>query len=223
MSYRDPYQYVDTTSAKHLADLQATIRGTVAQVGQAYASRQKEIRAENKKQELKNELTLKKIQANTSKLRTNLGIVDNNNPEVDFATTYNPLINEYEELAKAVDFGTSADPSADRKRMDEIIASVGSIEGTLTNLASYTGNYEELLNNMNKQGGLYSGSNAEVVEGLGILTNRLAGTKKPVFVDGDMSKFVWEIYDDQGKLVTKFSQLQLTKLSQNNGEMLTTI
>tara|TARA_R110000744_G_scaffold177487_1_gene296378 strand:- start:90 stop:1919 length:1830 start_codon:yes stop_codon:yes gene_type:complete len=223
MSYTDPYQYVDTTSAKHLAQLQATIAGSVAQVGGAYASHQKEIRAENKKNKEKNDITLKRIQANASKLRTNLGIIDNENPEVDFGKTYNPLINEYEELAKAVDFGTSEDPSADRKRMDEIITSVGSIKGTLENLASYTGNYEELLNKMDKQGGLYSGSNAEVVKGLGILTNRLGGTKKPVFVDGNMNKFVWEIYDENGEFVTQFSQLQLTKLSQNNGEMLTTI
>jgi len=223
MSYRDPHQYVDTTTSQHFQNLQTTITGAYGGVVKAYAQRQKELKAENEKKEAQTKLIKKGIAKEASLLQRTLYATDNKYPEVDFGELYNPLIKEFEDLSLAVENGTSEDPTADRKRADQIYASVSGITDTLTDLVSFTEDYDIKFDNVDKPGGVYSGMNPDVTLALNIMMQKLPGKRVPRFVDNDMSKFVWDIYDDQGNLVESFSKHRLDQISKGIDEMVTTI
>ena len=223
MSYRDPQQHVDTTTSQHFQNLQTTIAGAFGGVAKSYAQRQKELKAENEKKEAQTKLIKKGIAKEASLLQRTLYATDNKYPEVDFGELYNPLIKEFEDLSLAVENGTSEDPTADRKRVDQIYASVSGITDTLTDLVSFTEDYDIKFDNVDKPGGIYSGMNPDVTLALNIMMQKLPGKRVPRFVDNDMSKFVWDIYDDQGNLVESFSKHRLDQISKGIDEMVTTI
>tara|TARA_R110000824_G_scaffold370927_2_gene560610 strand:- start:7253 stop:8902 length:1650 start_codon:yes stop_codon:yes gene_type:complete len=223
MSYRDPHQYVDTTTSQHFQNLQTTIASAFGGVAKSYAQRQKELKAENEKKEAQTKLIKKGIAKEASLLQRTLYATDNKYPEVDFGELYNPLIKEFEDLSLAVENGTSEDPAADRRRADQIYASVSGITDTLTDLVSFTEDYDIKFDNVDKPGGVYSGMNPDVTLALNIMMQKLPGKRVPRFIDNDMSKFVWDIYDDQGNLVESFSKHRLDQISKGIDEMVTTI
>ena len=137
MSYRNPQQYVDTTTAKSFQNLQQTIAGSFAGVAQSYAQAAERRRKENAKKEEENKRTIKGINKEVSNLRRTLNITDDKYKDTDWAEIYNPLIKEYEDLSNSIEFGTSENPSADRIRRDEIYASVAGLENSIANVASY--------------------------------------------------------------------------------------
>ena len=223
MSYRNPQQHVDTTTSQHFQNLQTTIAGAFGGVAKSYAQRQKELKAENEKKEAQTKLIKKGIAKEASLLQRTLYATDNKYPEVDFGELYNPLIKEFEDLSLAVENGTSEDPAADRRRADQIYASVSGITDTLTDLVSFTEDYDIKFDNVDKPGGIYSGMNPDVTLALNIMMQKLPGKRVPRFIDNDMSKFVWDIYDDQGNLVESFSKHRLDQISKGIDEMVTTI
>ena len=112
MSYRNPQQYVDTTTAKSFQNLQQTIAGSFAGVAQSYAQAAERRRKENEKKEAENKLTIKRINKEVSTLRRNLNITDDKYKDTDWSSVYNPLIKEFESLSTSIEFGTSENPSA---------------------------------------------------------------------------------------------------------------
>ena len=224
MSYRNPQQYVDTTSAQHFQNLQSTISQSFSNVAKSYAEDQRRIQADNKKRDKENKLIKKGVQKEVSILNRTLYSTDNKYPEVDFGELYNPLIKEFEDLSLKVEMGTSEDPTADRTRLDQIYSSVTGITDTLGNLVSFTENYDEKMDNLNKPGGIYGGGmDPNVNLGLNIMMQKLPGKRVPRYVDGNMSKFVWDVYDDQGELVQTFSKQRLDQLANGIDEMVTII
>ncbi len=224
MSYRNPQQHVDTTTSQHFQNLQATIAGAYAGVAKSYADRQKELRAKQEKKDAETKLIKKGIAKEASLLQRTLYVTDNKYPEVDFGELYNPLIKEFEDLSLSIDMGTSETPSADKTRRDQIYASVTGITDTLTNLVSFTEDYDVKMDNLDKPGGIYGGGmEPDVNLGLNIMMQKLPGKRVPRFVDNDMSKFVWDIYDDKGNLVTSFSKQRLDQISKGIDEMVTVI
>ncbi len=224
MSYRNPQQYVDTTSAQHFQNLQSTIAGSFANVAKSFAEDQRRIQAENKQRDKENKLIKKGVSKEVSFLNRTLYSTDNKYPEVDFAELYNPLVKEFEDLSLKVEMGTSENPAADKTRLDQIYASVTGITDTLGNLVSFTEDYDEKMDNLNKPGGVYGGGmDPNVNLGLNIFMQKLPGKRVPRFENGDMNKFVWDIYDDKGELVQTLSKQRLDQISKGIDEMVTII
>lgn len=224
MSYRNPQQFVPQSYAQQNQQLQNTIAGTTAKLGAQYAQQQKELRAENERTTERNKATQNKINDRSLRMLTNLGDVNNANPSVDFAPTYEPLIAEYKKLSEDIAFGRSEDGVADQARVDAIYSSVSKITGTMSNLASFTTDFGAQVDGLGEPGGLFGGMDPATIEGLSIMTQKLGGKRVPKFKDpNDLDSFVWEVYNSEGELVTEFSQQQLQAISTGIDELVTTI
>ena len=223
MSYRNPQQYVDTTTAKSFQNLQQTIAGSFAGVAQSYAQAAERRRKENEKKEEENERTIKSINKEVSNLRRTLNITDDKYKDTDWAEIYNPLIKEYEDLSNSIEFGTSENPSADRIRRDEIYASVAGLENSIANVASYVDGMDDKIMNADKQGGLYTGMDSNVFKGLSIFSQKLPGKRQPRFVDGNVKKLVWDVYDENDNLIQTFDAEKLQRIGTDLDELVITI
>ena len=224
MSYTNPQQFVPQQYAQQNQRLQDTIAGTTAKLGAQYAQQQKELRAKNERITKENKITKGRIADRSLGLLKDLGVVDNANPSVDFTTLYKPMVEEYKNLSEAIAFGTSEDPIADQKRVDEIYTSVGKITGTMSNMVGFTQDFSPALDIMGEQGGLFEGSDPNLIKGVSIMSQKLDGERRPKYKDpNDLNSFVWEIYDGDGKFVYEFSQQRLEQISKGNDEMLTII
>lgn len=223
MSYRNPQQYVDTTTAKSFQNLQQTIAGSFAGVAQSYAQAAERRRKENEKKEEENKRTIKGINKEVSNLRRTLNITDDKYKDTDWAEIYNPLIKEYEDLSNSIEFGTSENPSADRIRRDEIYASVAGLENSIANVASYVDGMDDKIMNADKQGGLYTGMDSNVFKGLSIFSQKLPGKRQPRFVDGNVKKLVWDVYDENDNLIQTFDAEKLQRIGTDLDELVITI
>jgi len=223
-AYSNPQEYVDTTSAQHIQRLQENISGAAAKIGAAYGQQQKELRAKNERTAKENKATKGRIADRSLTLLKELGVVDNANPSVDFTTLYKPMVEEYKTLSEAIAFGSSEDPIADQKRVDDIYTSVGKITGTMANMVGFTQDFGSTLDIMGEQGGLFEGGDPSLIKGVSIMTQKLDGERRPKYKNpNDLNSFVWEIYDGDGNFVYEFSQQRLDQISNGNDEMLTTI
>ena len=164
MSYTNPQQFVPQQYAQQNQRLQDTIAGTTAKLGAQYAQQQKELRAKNERITKENKITKGRIADRSLGLLKDLGVVDNANPSVDFTTLYKPMVEEYKNLSEAIAFGTSEDPIADQKRVDEIYTSVGKITGTMSNMVGFTQDFSPALDIMGEQGGLFEGSDPNLIK-----------------------------------------------------------
>ena len=223
MSYRNPQQYVDTTTAKSFQNLQQTIAGSFAGVAQSYAQAAEKRRKENEKKEEENKKTIKSINKEVSNLRRTLNITDDKYKDTDWAEIYNPLIKEFEDLSNSIEFGTSENPSADRIRRDEIYASVAGLENSIANVASYVDGMDDKIMNADKQGGLYTGMDSNVFKGLSIFAQKLPGKRQPRFVDGNVKKLVWDVYDENDNLIQTFDAEKLQRIGTDLDELVITI
>ena len=219
-AYTNPEQdQVYKQYGQQTAKLQSDITQGFGMAAQGYATKLKERKKENEKKELENKRTLDGINKSVSKLQTSLSISDNKYKKVDWATVYNPLIQEFEDLSKAIEFGTSSDPSADRKRRDQITASVAGITNSVTNFDSYIAGMDKKLQAAGKQGGIYEGMDSSLFKGLSIFGQKLPGSRQPRFVDGDMDKLVWDVFDEEGALVQTFDAAKLERITAGLDEL----
>ena len=225
MSYRNPQQFVPQQYAQQNQRLQDTIAGTAAKLSASYVQAQKVKKAENKQLEKENKAIQKGIDDNISSIRTNLYLYDKKNPEVNWAETFDPFIDEYKTLSEGVEFGTSKSPAEDRKKMAKILASVGGVGETVSNLGSYATDFDALRAKMGMKGGYSETNDPQVLRSMSILTGKLPGSKKGVYIDGDIDQFAWEVYDNSNppKLVQTYSEEQLKRLTQNDSELLVII
>ena len=225
MSYRNPQQYVPQGYAQQNQRLQDSISGTAARLSASYVQEQKVKKAENKQLEKENKAIQKGIDDNISSIRTNLYLYDKKNSEVDWAETFDPFIDEYKTLSEGVEFGTSKTPQEDRKKMAKILASVGGVSETVSNLGSYATDFDALRAKMGMKGGYSETNDPQVLRSMSILTGKLPGSKKGVYIDGDIDQFAWEVYDNSNppKLVQTYSEEQLKRLTQNDSELLVII
>lgn len=225
MSYRNPQQYVPQQYAQQNQKLQDTIAGTAARLSASYVQEQKVKKAENKQLEKENKATQANIDGNIADIRTNLYLFDKKNPDVNWAETFDPFIDQYKNLSEGVAFGTSQTPQEDRKKMAKILASVGGVGDTVSNLGSYATDFDKLLTNMGGKGGYSETNDPKVIQSMSVLTGKLPGSKKGVYVDGDIDQFVWEVYDNAKppKLIQTYSEEQLKRLTQNDSELLVVI
>ena len=101
------------------------------------------------------------------------------------------LVKEFEDLSLKVEMGTSENPTADKTRLDQIYASVTGITDTLGNLVSFTEDYDEKMDNLNKPGGVYGGGmDPNVNLGLNIFMQKLPGKRVPRFMYSKNTPFL---------------------------------
>ena len=144
-AYSNPETFIDTQSAQAYQRLQDTISGTFANVAQSYATRQKEIRAqleENAKQIKANEM---KAQEYEFSLYTDLAKSTASDPSVDWAKTYEPLINEAVQIRSGMLNGTLKDKQGAMKRLGQI---QGSVDNVVQSIATMSGASETFMKDM---------------------------------------------------------------------------
>ena len=217
-AYTNPETYIDTQSAQYLQNLQSTIAGSFAKVAESYASRQQALRKEKEENQKILKANDMKAQEYSFSLYTDLAKAGEGDKTVDWAKTFNPLIEESVTLRTGLLNGTLQDKQAAIKRLAQIQASVDGVTGSLANLSEAGSTYKEALaKGISVQGGLSSGNDPCVTSALDVLTGRIQGNKAPFFKDNDPSKLMWRVTDDKGGLLYEFDASQLEKISKGQG------
>jgi len=217
-AYTNPETYIDTQSARYLQDLQANIAGSFAKVAESYGTRQQTL----KKEKEENQKILKandmKAQEYSFSLYTDLAKSGEGDKKVDWAKTFDPLIQESVTLRAGLLNGTLTDKQGAVKRLAQIQSSVDGVTGSLANLSAAGTTYKDaLVKGISAQGGLSSWNDPKVTLALDVLTQRLPGNKEPFFKDNDPSKLMWRVTDDKGGLLYEFDASQLDKISRGQG------
>jgi hypothetical protein len=217
-AYTNPETYIDTQSAQAYQRLQDTISGSFSKVAQSYTNRQKEIRSqldENAKQIRANDM---KAQEYAFSLYTDLGKSTQSDPSVDWAKTYEPLIQEAVQIRSGMLNGTLGDKQAAMKRLGQIQGSVDNVTGSLGTLsAAGTAWTNGISKGVSTQGGVASSNDPKITDAMNILTQRLPGSKEVYFKDTDPTKLIWRVKDQKGNILHEFDADQLKRISQGNG------
>lgn len=217
-SYSNPDTYIDTQTAQSYQRLQDTISGAFSNVVQGYVNRSKEIRSqldENAKQIKANDM---KAQEYAFSLYTDLAKSGASDPSVDWATSFEPLIQEAVQIRSGMLNGTLNDKQAAMKRLGQIQGSVDNVAGSLGTLSAAGTSW---LDGTNKgigiQGGVASSNDPNLTNAMNVLTQRLPGSKEVFFKDNDPTKLMWRVKDEKGTILHEFDADQLKKISQGNG------
>ncbi|MEY4332103.1 MAG: hypothetical protein RLZZ196_841 [Bacteroidota bacterium] len=217
-AYTNPETYIDTQTAQHYQRLQDTISESFGRVAGAYANRQKEIRdqlAENAKILKANEM---KAQEYAFSLYTTLAKSGASDPSVDWAKTYEPLIQEAVKIRSGMLNGTLQDKQGAMKRLGQIHGSVDNVTSSLGTLsAAGTAYLNSITKPIGSQGGAASSNDPKITSALDVLTQRLPGTKETFFEDNDPTKLIWRVKDKEGNILHDFDADQLKKIAQGNG------
>jgi len=217
-AYSNPETYIDTQTAQHYQRLQDTISGTFEKVANAYANRQKEIRdqlAENVKQMKANEM---KAQEYEFSLYTDLAKSTVSDPSVDWAKTYEPLIQEAVKIRAGMLNGTLDDRQGSMKRLGQIQGSVDNVAKSIATMSAASETFmEKLAKGIQTQGGLASSNDPQFLSAMNVLLQKIPGSKEVYFKDNDPTKLMWRVKDKEGNTLKEFDADQLNQISKGNG------
>lgn len=115
MSYRNPKQYIDTQSGKYYVDM-------INKISAEGRANVQAIRKSNAERVKKNETILSGIEKESLKLRTDFTKAAVSNGGLDLYKGFEPYIDEYSQIAQSLAFGTSENPTLDKKRQAQILA-----------------------------------------------------------------------------------------------------
>jgi len=225
-AYESPTPIVDRSSGQNLAALQGTIAKSFAMSMQGYQARQKEIRFKKEKEDLRVDKLIKKGADDVTLMQRSVArtAANKNNKirEVDWAKFYEGDIREYEQLVEGLALGTSKNPGADKRRMNEIFGQVTNLTDSLGYISATTTIINKSLNGntANKPGGIYTGEQANTIEAFSIFDGQMPGSRQPRKQDGQL---VWDIFDGEGKLVETIDTALLQRLSDQDQSVVTTI
>ena len=118
-AYTNPETYIDTQSAQHLQNLQTTIAGSFAKVAESYSLRQGQLRKEKEENQKILKANDMKAQEYSFSLYTDLAKAGEGDKTVDWAKTFNPLIEESVTLRTGLLNGTLQDKQAAIYRLGE--------------------------------------------------------------------------------------------------------
>lgn len=184
MSYRNPRQFIDTSTAKHFERLQQNISGSFASFakvyGESYAKAIKEERERIKANEAAISKRNAKIEDDANKIRLDQAKVKANNPAISFQDL-NEEVDTFAYIKTQVDLNLITDPkerSKANQRMISIQALPEQFRGGLENLISVGQDFSEKSNRMNQPGGFYGGANSRLFEDFGVISNQLKGNVK---------------------------------------------
>lgn len=183
MSYRNPQQFIDTSTARHFEKLQQSIAGTFANFADSYKKAQKEEAEKIKKEQAR----IKNIQDKNEKaeqsIREKGAEVLALNPSIDFADTFYSEIDKYSELANSLDLNLITDPkerALAQQDMAQIYALPAMFRNGLEDLGATALTYEDASKNTNRMGGLYGGADSRLVSDINVFINREKGTRKAI-------------------------------------------
>ena len=225
-AYENPTPIVDKSSGQNLAALQGMVAKNFAMGMQGYQARQKEIRLKKEKEDLRIDKLLKKgaddvTLMQRSVIKTAAG-KDFKFKKVDWPQFFEGDIREYEQLSEGLALGTSKNPAADKRRMNEIFGEVTNLTDSLGYISATATTINESLNGntANKPGGIYTGEQANTIEAFSIFSGQVDGSRQPRKQDGQL---VWDIFDGEGKLVETIDPALLQRLSELDQSVVTTI
>lgn len=181
MSYRNPQQFIDTSTAKHFERLQQSIAGTFSKFSDNYKKAQKEEAERIKKEQAR----IKSIQDKNEKaeqaIREKGAEVLALNPSIEFADVLYGEIDRYSEISNSLDLNLITDPrerSLAQQEMAQIFALPTMFKSGLEDLGAAALTYEEASKNTNRMGGLYGGEDSRLVSDINVFINREKGVRK---------------------------------------------
>jgi len=184
MSYRNPRQFIDTSTAKHFERLQQNISGSFASFakvyGDSYAKAIKEERERIKANEAAISKRNAKIEDDANKIRLDGAKVRANNPSISFQDL-NEEVTTFAYIKNKLDSNLITD-TKERSKANQRIISIKALpeqyRGGLENLISVGQDYSEKSNLMNQPGGFYGGANSRLFEDFGVISNKIKGNVK---------------------------------------------
>lgn len=184
MSYRNPRQFIDTSTAKHFERLQQNISGSFASFakvyGDSYAKAIKEERERIKANEAAISKRNAKIEDDANKIRLDQAKVKANNPAISFQDL-NTEVDLFSDLQTRIDSNLITDPK-ERSKANQRIISIKALpeqfRGGLENLISVGQDFSERRSLINQPGGFYGGANSRLFEDFGVISNQLTGSVK---------------------------------------------
>ena len=184
MSYRNPRQFIDTSTAKHFERLQQNISGSFASFakvyGESYAKAIKEERERIKANEAAISKRNAKIEDEANKIRLDGAKVKANNPAISFQDL-NTEVDLFSDLQTRIDSNLITDPK-ERSKANQRIISIKALpeqfRGGLENLISVGQDFSEKRILMDQPGGFYGGANSRLFEDFGVISNQLKGNVK---------------------------------------------
>ena len=184
MSYRNPRQFIDTSTAKHFERLQQNISGSFASFakvyGDSYAKAIKEERERIKANEAAISKRNAKIEDDANKIRLDGAKVRANNPSISFQDL-NEEVTTFAYIKNKLDSNLITD-TKERSKANQRIISIKALpeqyRGGLENLISVGQDYSEKSNRMNQPGGFYGGANSRLFEDFGVISNKIKGNVK---------------------------------------------
>jgi hypothetical protein len=184
MSYRNPRQFIDTSTAKHFERLQQNISGSFASFakvyGDSYAKAIKEERERIKANEVAISKRNAKIEDAANKIRLDGAKVKANNPAISFQDL-NTEVDLFSNLQTGLDSNLITDPK-ERSKANQRIISIKALpeqfRGGLENLISVGQDFSEKRSLMDQPGGFYGGANSRLFDDFGVISNQLKGSVK---------------------------------------------
>jgi hypothetical protein len=217
-AYSNPQEVTGVSNAQSYQNLQSTITQNIAGVAQSYAVKQEKMRTEleaNKKQLLANQLA---VDDESLKLYSDIGKASEGKREVDFNTTFDPLVKEYGNINMSLQTGSSKDRSSDLKRMAAIRNSISATQKDVVALGSYGEAFEKNSANIGNMGGLSGSNDPTMVMAMKVLTGKAKGTTSLKVDPNNPSIRTWTINGElNGKSFTQsIDGNQLDGMAQNN-------
>lgn len=217
-AYENPQVLLDTQTPKYFQQLQDTISSSFANVAQSYAAKQnalKKEKEENKKILKANDM---KAQEYAFSLYSDISKSGAGDITVNWAKTFDPLIQESVSLRTGLMNGTIEDKQGAVRKLAQIQSSVDGVTGSLANLSAAGTTYKNALEKgVAVQGGLSSWNDPKITSALDVLTQRLPGNKEPFFKDNDPNQLMWRVMDVNGVVLHEFDADQLNKITTGQG------
>ena len=225
-AYENPVPIVNKSEGQNLAALQGMVAKNFAMGMQGYQARQKEIRLKKEKEEIRIGKILKKGEDEVTLMQRSVikaqAGKDFKFKKVDWPQFFEADIREYEKLSESLALGTSESPGDDKRRMNEIFGQVTNLTDSLGYISATANTINESLNGStaNKPGGIYTGEQADTIEAFSIFSGQIDGSRQPRKEDGQT---VWDVFDGEGKLVETIDPALLSRLSDLDQSVVTTI
>jgi hypothetical protein len=217
-AYSNPETYIDTQTSQHYQRLQDTISSSFAKVANAYGEKQAAIKAqlnENAKQIRANDM---KAQEFAFSLYNDVAKAGLSDPTVNWGKTYEPLIQRAVAIRSGMLNGSLEDKQSAMKELAEIQASVDGMTGMLSTLSGVgTTVLEAKSKGVKVQGGAASSNSPTIDAAMGVMTQKLPGTKEFYFKDNDPKRIMLKVSDENGNVLQEFDADQIKKLSKGEG------
>ena len=157
-----------------------------------------------------------------SSLSYRLGEDDKPSEDVDWSYFFDPYIKLYADLKVQLDNGASDNPMQARRMAEDIEKSVTTIQESMTNIASNTEVWSNMVQISSMMGGLdLMSTPISRFKSISILADDLKGKIDIEAIDGSINNLAWVIYDEYGVFVERLLVNKINKLSETQDMFIT--